>query len=564
MALLATLFGIIIAIIVIACAVIFLNRFYRKSSRDTTLIRTGYGGQGIFLSGGCLALPFLHKVDEVNMRTIRVDVNRTGNQSSITEDRMRVDMEMEFYVRVQPTIEGVATAAQSLGAKSLNTEGIRNLLEGRFVDAIQSVAATQTMDTLHEHRAQFVESVSALLRENLSENGLLLDSVSLIRMDQTPFGSLDENNAFNAVGMRRLAEIIAVNKKKRAEIEADADVSVRHTELDATKKRLDLTREQEEAQIAQSLEIEKYKAASQAQEARAREESTIASENARISREKETRVAELTKDRELRQVEIEARLNSEIRKVDSAITLASKQSEEAKALAGAELARADIVLAKESVQTQRERAVADRSREMAMKRVEEEGQVAEANAATATNVLLQQAKSEAEAVRTRAEAERQRLIAESEGKQAHIDAENRRSPALMALNLEQYRLDSLPAIFEQLMKPAEKIDSIKIHQVAGFGSSSAGASGMGDGGEGGSGGAGKPPVNQVMDSILGMAVQLPALKNIGDSIGYDFSDAINSIQRPDPSAAQLQGPTGKDQNKKNPPSSEQVGNTDSK
>jgi hypothetical protein len=43
--------------------------------------------------------------------------------------------------------------------------------------------------------------------------------------------------------MRRLAEIIAVNKKKRAEIEADADISVRQTQLAATKQRLELSRE---------------------------------------------------------------------------------------------------------------------------------------------------------------------------------------------------------------------------------------------------------------------------------------------------------------------------------
>lgn len=535
MAFLATLFGLIVVIIVIAVIVVFLNRFYRKSSRDVALIRTGYGGQGIFLSGGCLALPFLHKVDEVNMRTIRVDVKRVGDKSSITEDRMRIDMELEFYVRVQPTVEGVGIAAQALGSKTLTSEGVRNLLEGRFIDAIQSIAATQTMDTLHEHRADFVERVGGLLRENLGENGLLLDSVSLTRMDQTPFGSLDENNAFNAVGMRRLAEIIAVNKKKRAEIEADADVSVRHTELEATKQRLRLSREQEEAQIAQNLEIEKFKSVSNAEVARAQEESMVASETARIDRERETRTAELSKQRALRQVEIEAQLNSEMRKVDSSITLAAKQAEEAQALAKAELARTEIVLAKEKVQTDRERAVAERSHEMSMKRVEEAGQVAEANAASETNVLLQRAKAESESVRTLAEAERLRMLAESEGNKAKIDAENGRSDALMALKLEQYRLDKLPGIFEQLMKPAEKIDSIRINQISGFGSSSPGSGGGGNGaaGEGGN----TPPVNQVLDSILGMALQLPALKNIGDTIGYDFSSAMNSIQptnqRPD-------------------------------
>ncbi len=29
-----------------------------------------------------------------------------------------------------------------------------------------------------------------------------------------------------------------------------------------------------------------------------------------------------------------------------------------------------------------------------------------------------------------------------------------------------------------------------------------------------------------MDSILGMALQLPALKSIGEQIGYDFSAAM--------------------------------------
>jgi len=32
----------------------------------------------------------------------------------------------------------------------------------------------------------------------------------------------------------------------------------------------------------------------------------------------------------------------------------------------------------------------------------------------------------------------------------------------------------------------------------------------------------------VMDSILGMALQLPALRSIGDSIGLDFSSAVNA------------------------------------
>jgi uncharacterized membrane protein YqiK len=533
MTLLAWLFGLIVLIVAVAIGVAFLNHFYRKSSRDVALIRTGFGGQRIVISGGCLALPFLHKVDEVSMRTMRIEVARAGAKSLITEDRMRADVELEFYLRVQPTVDGVATAAQAIGSKSLTPDGIRNLLEGRFIDAIQATAAGLTMDSLHDRRGEFVRSIGESVRVNLASSGLQLESVSLTRMDQAAFAALDDNNAFNAVGLKKLAEIIASSKKKRAEIEADADVSVRQTQLAAIKQRLLLTRQEEEAQIAQRLEIERLKAASDADTARAREQATVASETARIEREQSTRLAEIQKARELRRIEIEAQLASEVRKVDSSIALAQKHAEEAKAQAQAELARTEIVLAQEHLQTERERAVADRSREMALKREDERGAVETSKAESETAVLLMTAKAEASAVTTRAEAQRIRLTAESEGTRALIAAENSRSGDLMRMQLEQYRLDRMPEILGQLMKPAEKIDSIRIHQVTGFGGSSTPG---GAGANGGDAAATRAPVVQVMDSIMGMAMQLPALKSIGDSIGVDLSAAVGSSHA-DPGSA---------------------------
>jgi uncharacterized membrane protein YqiK len=152
--------------------------------------------------------------------------------------------------------------------------------------------------------------------------------------------------------------------------------------------------------------------------------------------------------------------------------------------------------------------------------VQEEGEVAAANAETEAGVLIRHAQAEAQATRSRAEAERARLTAESEGRAALIKAENSRTESLMHLELERYRLDKMPEIVAQMMKPAEKIDSIRIHQVTGFGTAT------GPNGGAGPEAAARPPVNQVMDSILGMALQLPALKSIGESIGYDFSAAL--------------------------------------
>ena len=233
---------------------------------------------------------------------------------------------------------------------------------------------------------------------------------------------------------------------------------MRQTQLEATKQRLILTQQEEEAQINQHLEIEKIRAASDAEAAKAREAAMIASEEARIERERQTRATEVAKQSQLRKLEVESQLGLEMKKVDSAIQLAAKHVEEAKSRAQAELARTEVVLAEEHVQTERDRAVADRSHEIALKRVNEQGAVEQAKAETEAGVLLRRIRAEAEAVRTKAEAERLRLLAQSEGERAVIEAENSQTDALIRMKLEQYRLDRLPEIVSQMMKPAEKIE----------------------------------------------------------------------------------------------------------
>jgi flotillin len=224
---------IVLALIVLAIvAIVVLNRFYAKSTRDTALIRTGAGGRRIVIDGGTLAFPFLHKIDRMNMRSMRLTVERSGNAALITADRLRVDIAVEFHVRVAPTPDGIATAAQAFGSKMFREDEMQALLSGKLVDAVQGEAATRTMDSLHEDRTGFVSAVAARLAANLASSGLTVDSVSLVRLDQTPFSALDDTNAFNAVGMRRLAELISENRKARIDVEADTDIAIRKRQLE--------------------------------------------------------------------------------------------------------------------------------------------------------------------------------------------------------------------------------------------------------------------------------------------------------------------------------------------
>lgn len=508
----STFLSIIALLVATAVVVAFLHRFYRKATRERALIRTGFGGEKVMLDGGFLALPFLHRVEEIDMRTMHIRVERSGAASMLTEDRLRLDLEVEFYLRVEPSVLGVATAAQALGARALTSKELSNLFAGRFVDAIQAVVASTAMDALHEDRTSFVSSVAARLADSLSQNGLKLESVSLTALDQTSFSALDENNAFNAVGMRRLAEVIATNKKKRAEIEADAEVSVRRTELEGLKRKLDIDQEQNQAQINQTLAIEQSKAQSKAQTEEAQQDALRLTEQARLVREGAIRRAEIDRDRALREHEVAALLVAETAKIDSQIALAKKRTEETAAAAEAEAARRQVIAAEASVQLERERLAAERELETALIRTRQASQVSEEQIRSDVQTMIEKAQAEANATTLRAEARRIELGAEAEGKAAIIKAENTLEEHVLQMKVEMHKIDRLPAIAEQMTKPLEKIDSIRINQISGLGPTTSA----------GSANPGSAPMNNAVDGVLNLAFQLPAMQKLGESLGVNL------------------------------------------
>ena len=158
-------------------------------------------------------VPVLHEIIPVNMNTLRLEVRRAAQQALITRDRMRVDVMAEFYVRVKPSAESIATAAQTLGMKTMSPDELKDLVEGKFVDALRAVAAEMAMEELHEKRVDFVQKVQQVVSEDLFKNGLELETVSLTGLDQTSFEFFNPQNAFDAEGLTKLTETIEAAAK---------------------------------------------------------------------------------------------------------------------------------------------------------------------------------------------------------------------------------------------------------------------------------------------------------------------------------------------------------------
>ena len=262
----------ILAVIVVFIVYWVMYWLYRRSTKEVAFVRTGFLGQKVVIDGGAFVWPIIHDITPVNMNTLPLPVLRTKESALITKDRIRADVEAEFYVRVRPTREAVAIAASTLGRRTLEAENIHSLLSGKFESALRAIAADMTMAEMHELRALYVSRVRELAQEDLSHNGLELESVAIKDIDQTSLEYFNPSNRFDAEGLTSLIRDIEERRKLRNDIEQDSMIRIKARNLEAEKQALDIEREAEEARLIQERDIEFRRAQQRAELARERAE----------------------------------------------------------------------------------------------------------------------------------------------------------------------------------------------------------------------------------------------------------------------------------------------------
>ena len=541
---------IIVALVTIG---LIIARLYQRASKETSFVRTGLGGEKVIMNGGALVLPVLHEVIPVNMNTLRLEVRRANDQALITKDRMRVDVLAEFFIRVRPISDSIAQAAQTLGTRTTRTDSLKELIEGKFVDALRAVAAEMEMVELHEKRVDFVQKVQQVVSEDLLKNGLELESVSLTGLDQTNKKFFNPDNAFDAEGLTRLTEEIESRRKKRNDIERDTNVEIERKNLETERYSLEIRKEEEYARLEQEREIAIRRASQVAEIASEESEKHRYAENARISAEQDVQQREIASEREIAQdriskeqlvaqKDIEKEKSIELAGQDRDIAIAEKSKEQSIARTEADIARADAVKAQEQVETVRERERAERQKVIELVEAQ---QIAEREAISikvGAEAEKQAAEDTAEAQRTLAqgEADKHRITAEglaaaekleaeaaairynvdAEGKQAINAAANTLSAEQIAMQIKMRLIEQLPEIIEQSVRPMEKIDSIKIMQLDGF-TSQGGSIGGGEG-EGSRSEATLP--DQLVNSALKYKAQAPIVDSLLSELGLNSGD----------------------------------------
>nr|CAA6829130.1 MAG: Inner membrane protein YqiK [uncultured Thiotrichaceae bacterium] len=479
------LFLLAILVVALLCTVALFAAFYRRASKDKAFVRTGLGGERVIVNSGAFVFPVLHDTVHINMQTLRVEIERNNKLALITKDPLRVDVVAEFFLRVAQDEDAIATAARTLGSRTLDQEQVKDLVEAQCVAALRSVASTMTLDELHIKRTDFEHNVEETLNSEFEKNGMELVSVSLMRLDQTAREYFDENNSFDARGLIRLDEVTEASKKRRNDIEQENKIKIQEKNKETEQQRLAIEQQEIEAQKEQ----EKYVADLEASTAKDIEE------------------IQLQREREIEEIRISKTVALDMARQDMDVARAQFDQNVAEAWMSTDKIKAEAARLTEEICTAKEKAEAERIKLIEIIRAQKDA---------SRQTIIAEANAEVE--RLAAKAAEIRYQVEAAGKSAINNAANLLDNKQIDMQVKMEIVRQLPQIIKESVRPLENIDGIKIMHLDGLGSASGGAvsSGGGKGGSGGGGGngGGGGLADQVVDSALRYRAQIPLIDSL--------------------------------------------------
>lgn len=389
------------------------TKLFQRTKANEAFVRTGLGGARVVRDGGALVVPFIHELLRVSLQTIKLEVARENGDALITSDKLRADVRAEFFVRVQPDGDSILQASRSLGDRMGRPSEVKSLVEDKLVSALRTAAASRTLEELNSERDQFLNEVVRLVGEDLRSNGLVLETVTISRLDQTDESYLRDGNIFDAQGRRKIAEITQLNLTERNRLVREGEQERKQQDVVMRREVLELERVESEAEAKQAADVQRVRAQ--------------ASRDAHLEDIAAKRQVELADIEKRQALEIATRLQ------EQTVEVAEREKQERVAEAERRRAMSEQSLAEAEALRERSRQQIEtvRVHEEAERTKAQKVRAAEADAEMA--FVTDQRRADAEAYTLSRQAEARRLAADAEAeatrKRADADAEAERMRA---------------------------------------------------------------------------------------------------------------------------------------
>ncbi len=589
--LLATGFALLFVFFLIAS----ISAFLKKAAPGMAIVKTGLGINSAQVStSSSIVIPMIHKAETIDLTVKIVRISRKQGDSLSCADGIRAEVEVDFYIKINPIDEDIRRVANSVGCvRASNIQTIRELFEAKFSDALKTAGSKLVFDQLYQNRREFRDQILIALGQegdtDVILNGYRLDDVAIQYLEQLPLTQHDEKNVLDAKGIKEIAQRTAKEAELANKRLREKEVVIAEQNQLAETRQLEIEQDLSFKRAMQKREIDEKQAIEQALAEKTKQEQKSLEEQAMLSKERTVEVAnqkkqeeiaitEKNKERSISVTEEEKLQAIETAKIKRESQIAEQLKEKLQMLQQTALQEAEKIKAEQQVITVQAVEQANRAKqievinaqksasvelaqknvavdveaykmiteakakldsatialEAANKQVQTEIMRAEKDAKI--QIMVSQAKFDAstlefQASEKQAEAIKKLGEAHAQALLAKVAAENTIGKGKILSEALPQLIPLLPQIIEKIMLPAEKIDSIKFLNIQGMDKFVGGHNGSGNT-ELSTVGSPQSPMGSIVNTIMSVSVMMPLLKEIVKTIKSDaeYGDLLSMIR----------------------------------
>ena len=496
---LANLIVLLLAVLIVGWIVIrLLSRSYVKTTAATAFVRTGglrvrrSTQPLVVVNGSAWVFGFLHRIKWVSLETMAINIEHIELNALITNDPQYVDLKALFFIRVSDQPSQISVAARTIGGEVVNEASVVRVVKPKVNGAVRDIAATFSLNQLLEQRIDFTAQVKQRLQSELEDNGLVVESVSILTLRPTLLENITTNDILGAQVARASAAVIEDALTAKNRLERQGALERARQDAEAEREQLGIEEEIEKERAERIKNITVVRSAEEAEAKVTHEQKRQEAERARILADRSLQEELLENERaeSLLREQLEQAIAKEKVAREEAVALAEEERQKRVAKATVEKltaikkqieADSEREQALQAAMTVAEKAVAEREAEVEIinTRLQTEKQAMEVQSQTETEALRRRiladserevAVTNAEATRTQAQAEREVARLEAEGEQDRKSAEGL---AQVQVDLERLKvlLQEAEAVKVKLLAEAEgekaKAEAMASHDAVG-------------------------------------------------------------------------------------------------
>ncbi len=474
----------------------FFSRFLIKSTAGHALVKTGFGlAQPQVSMSSTFVIPLLNKVEGIDLTVKIVNIKRRQNDSLSCSDGIRAEVEVDFYIQINPIEEDIRRVANTIGCqRASNINTLRELFEAKFSDALKTAGSKLSFDQLYQNRSQFREEILKALGQlgasDVVLNGYRLDDVAIQYLEQLPLNMHNENNVLDAKGRKVIAERTSAEAEAANERLRQREITIAEQNRVARIRELQIKQDIAEKEATQAREIKEVQSRQQTLAETTLAEQERLSQEAQINRDQAVKVAEERKNQEVLSAQIlrekaisisdqEKQREIEIARIQREIAEAEAQKEKIRRLEEVARQESERIKAVEQANTVKELEIANRQKSIEIIQAEKNASVESQKLRVDSDVrayeIITVAKAKLDAAQLEAaaaEMQAKNIIelgrAQAEARRLQLEAEGTLTQRVLMADTLKVLVPMLPTIVEKLMIPAEKIESIKILNVQGL------------------------------------------------------------------------------------------------